>query len=302
MAFRQRQINGTVVDGDGSPVANAEVKFKPTKPLAYTPTHIVVDTSFSVQTDVDGNFTIDIWCDEDSLVAVDYNVYFPVVDGGEARDDHSASFSLQYGDASPINLAVLINASLPAPTEEEQLYTTIQEIVSEANDVTATLTNKSMSGASNTFSNIPQSAINSLLTDVLIAKQVFFHSPIPTAQTAAAGATTYSSVYAPGNNNTFNTEVLREVTAYVAGTLINFTVVTSTAQPASGSLELILRINGVDTLCTVTVPSGAAAGTFINLSFAAVALPLNARMAIKIVNNASSASAGIIHTTIVLQR
>lgn len=129
MAFRQRNIIGTITDGDGVPIVNGQVKFKPTKPLAYTTTHIVVDAAFTVQTDEDGYFEIDIWCDEDSLVQVDYNVYFPTANGGQANDDHGASFSLQYGDGSDINLAVLINASVPAPTPEELLYTLILELI-----------------------------------------------------------------------------------------------------------------------------------------------------------------------------
>jgi len=132
MAFRQREITGTVVDGDGSPIINGEVRFKPTKLLAYTATHVVVDADFRVQTDNDGNFTIDIWCDEDSLIPVDYNVYFPVVNGGQASNEHRASFSLQYGDGSPINLAVLINASIPAPPEGSLLYTFIEQMIAES--------------------------------------------------------------------------------------------------------------------------------------------------------------------------
>jgi hypothetical protein len=129
MAFRQRTINGTVVDGDGSPIANAEVKFKPTQLLAYTATHIVVDAAFTVQTDAGGDFSIDIWCDEDSLVPVNYNVYFPTTDGGQANDDHRASFSLEYGDGSAVNLAQLINGSIPAPTPDELLYEFINQAI-----------------------------------------------------------------------------------------------------------------------------------------------------------------------------
>ncbi len=132
MAFTQRTITGTITDGDGSPIVNGEVKFKPTIPLAYTTTHIVVDAAFTEQTDEDGAFEIDIWCDEESLVAVNYNVYFPVADGGQANDEHRASFSLEYGDGSPINLAVLINASVPAPSPEELLYTLIETLIAES--------------------------------------------------------------------------------------------------------------------------------------------------------------------------
>lgn len=135
MALRQREVIGTIVDGDGNPVTGAEVKFQPTEKLAYTSTHVIVDAPFVVTTDGSGNFSITLWCDEDSLVAVNYNVYFPPADGGLSDVQHVASFSLEYGDASPINIAELISGSIPAPSPSDLLYTFIEQTVNDSNRI-----------------------------------------------------------------------------------------------------------------------------------------------------------------------
>jgi hypothetical protein len=132
MALRQRNVVGFVVNGDGVPVQNATVQFKLTNPLAYTYTHVVVDTEFTAQTAGAGDFSISLWCDEDSLVAVNYNVQFPKETGGLPDPGHSASFSLEYGAGDDVNISELINASIPAPTPESLLYTYIDTVVAAA--------------------------------------------------------------------------------------------------------------------------------------------------------------------------
>lgn len=132
MALRERNVIGTVVDANGTPVSNATIKFKLTTPFAYTITHIVVDREFSVVTDEFGAFGLSLWCDEDSLVAVNYAVYFPIVSGGLPSDVHIGTFSLAYGDGSPTNLPELIFGGNPAPSEEDLLYTFIETAVNEA--------------------------------------------------------------------------------------------------------------------------------------------------------------------------
>lgn len=129
MALREREVTGIVVDGDGTPVSDATIKFKPTSPLGYTVTHIIVDREFTAQTDENGEFSITLWCDEDSLVAINYNVTFPVTNNGQPDAQHIANFSLQYGDGTPIDLATVINASIPAPTPEDLLYTLILDLI-----------------------------------------------------------------------------------------------------------------------------------------------------------------------------
>jgi len=132
MALRERNVVGTVVDANGTPIANATIKFKLTSPFAYTITHIVVDREFSVVTDEFGAFGITLWCDEDSLVAVNYAVYFPIVSGGLPSDVHIGTFSLAYGDGSTANLPELMFGDNPAPTPDDLLYTFIETTVNEA--------------------------------------------------------------------------------------------------------------------------------------------------------------------------
>jgi hypothetical protein len=132
MALRERNVIGTVVDGKGAAVANATIKFKLTTPFAYTITHIVVDREFTVVTDDSGAFAVSLWCDEDSLVAVNYAVYFPIVAGGLPSDVHIGTFSLAYGDGTTANLPELIFGGNTAPTPEELLYTFIETKVDEA--------------------------------------------------------------------------------------------------------------------------------------------------------------------------
>lgn len=132
MALRQREVTGIVVDGDGLPIENGTINFKPTSPLGYTTTHIVVDREFQAQTDETGAFSTTLWCDEDSLVTINYNVTFPIINNGPPDSQHIASFSLQYGDGTPVNLATVINASIPAPTPEDLLYTLIEQLIAAA--------------------------------------------------------------------------------------------------------------------------------------------------------------------------
>lgn len=131
MALREREVRGYVVDGDGLPLVNAKVSFKPTLPLGFTATHVIVDRTFEAMTDDDGYFSITLWCDEDSLVAINYNVKFPIVNGGLADDGHIANFSLAYGQGDPIDIGVLINAGIPSPTPQDLLYLLIEDLISE---------------------------------------------------------------------------------------------------------------------------------------------------------------------------
>lgn len=127
MAFRERLVQGYVVDGDGVPITNARVKFKPTVPLGYTSTHVVVDREFEAMTDAQGHFSRTLWCDEDSLVAINYTVQFPIANGGQADASHLASFSLAYGDGSAIDIGTLISLGLPTPTPTELLYQSVDQ-------------------------------------------------------------------------------------------------------------------------------------------------------------------------------
>lgn len=116
MAFRQRQVIGTVIDSKGSAVKNGIVTFLFTSPLGYTPTHVVIDRIATVQTDTEGNFSIMLWCDEDSSVPVNYTVVFPIADNGPSDASHKGTFSLHYSDTE-VNVSRLIAAASQADGE-----------------------------------------------------------------------------------------------------------------------------------------------------------------------------------------
>lgn len=97
------------------------------------------------------------------------------------------------------------------------------------------------------------------------------------------------------------TESERQMIIPVSGTLRNLFVRTNTAQPAGGgSLTLTVRINGVDTGITVTIPSGTAAGTLFNVTNSAAVVAGNL-ISMKGVNtHADTASAALIQWAITL--
>ncbi len=131
MALRLREVIGYAVNAAGDPISNGEIKFKLTSKIGFTSTHVIPDEEVTALTDNNGLFSKELWCDEDGLQSINYNAYFPKEDDGLAQDDYLASFSLAYGDGSPINLATAINASLPAPTESDLLYTFIEQSVAD---------------------------------------------------------------------------------------------------------------------------------------------------------------------------
>jgi hypothetical protein len=77
-----------------------------------------------------------------------------------------------------------------------------------------------------------------------------------------------------------------------ACTLSKFYFVTSTTQPATGTLVATLRKNNADTALVITVAAGSVANFFSNL-VNSVSFTAGQYANIKIVNNASTASAGV---------
>src|SRR5262249_46610352 len=92
----------------------------------------------------------------------------------------------------------------------------------------------------------------------------------------------------------FSATTVAEVEApfAIAGTLKNFYLRTSGAQPGTGSLVFTIYKNGSSTALTFTISAGAAAGTFSDTSHT-VSVSAGDRMAIQAVNNATSSSANI---------
>lgn len=141
MALRLRTITGTIVDGKGNPIYNSVVRFKLTQSLGYTSTHIIADREFETLTSSIGVFSVQLWCDDDSLKAVDYDVLFPVENNSPPSETHSASISLSYQDGSSKDIGTLIAEStlVEEIVTVEALSTVIDARVVEARkDVTTT--------------------------------------------------------------------------------------------------------------------------------------------------------------------
>ena len=114
MALRERNVVGILVDGDGTPITSGKITFKPTQPLGYTSTHVIVDRVIQITTNAaTGEFTASLWVDEDSLTPVDYTVTFPVANAGDADSGHTATISLSYEDGSDKNIGTLIAETTP---------------------------------------------------------------------------------------------------------------------------------------------------------------------------------------------
>jgi hypothetical protein len=74
---------------------------------------------------------------------------------------------------------------------------------------------------------------------------------------------------------------------------------TGTTQPGSGTLVITLRKNLVDTALVITIAAGAAANFYSNL-VNSVAFSSGDRCSVKVVNNASAASASVVGISVMV--
>lgn len=109
----------------------------------------------------------------------------------------------------------------------------------------------------------------------------------------AAGVTASSTqFFAPSGASFSGTESARQVAIPTAGTLRDLVVRTSSAQPSTGSLVCVLRVNGVSSLLSVTAAANAAAGTFSDLTDTVTLAALDL-VSISCANAATSTSATV---------
>lgn len=105
--------------------------------------------------------------------------------------------------------------------------------------------------------------------------------------TPAAGSTNYLPPYYYGVN-----AISYNFVTSVPGTLKNLRIITNTAQPGTGSLVFTVMKENLATAIVATVAAGSGAGTFTDTSNT-VSVAAGDRIIVRVVNNASSASAQI---------
>jgi hypothetical protein len=116
--------------------------------------------------------------------------------------------------------------------------------------------------------------------------------------TLTSGQTRYGALFG-GSANHNASDAVRRTPMITNGTLTRLYVMTSTAQPASGSLVCTVRKNSVDQALTITIAAGSAAGVFSDL-VNSVSVLVGDQMGMKFVNNASGTSAAILNNQVLL--
>lgn len=128
MAIRFRTVTGNLVHPRaGYPLSGALLEFALTSGFGLTATHLITDAPVLVKTDDAGRFNIDLWCDEDGLRPIDYQVTLPKDSGGEPIHEpaYQGVFSLVYGDGTTIDLPGLLIGSVAPPSSTAPLYALI---------------------------------------------------------------------------------------------------------------------------------------------------------------------------------
>lgn len=105
--------------------------------------------------------------------------------------------------------------------------------------------------------------------------------------TPAAGSTNYLPPYYYGVN-----AIIYNFLSSKAGTLKNLKIVTNSAQPATGTLVFTVMVENAASAITTTVTAGAAAATWSDTTHS-VSINSGDRVSLRVVNNATGASAQI---------
>ena len=116
--------------------------------------------------------------------------------------------------------------------------------------------------------------------------------------TLTASQTRFGSLFG-GSANHNASDAVRRTPMITNGTLTRLYVMTSTAQPATGSLVCTVRKNSIDQALTITIAAGSAAGVFSDL-VNSVSVVVGDQMGMKFLNNATGTSAGILNNQVLL--
>jgi hypothetical protein len=105
------EIEGYVVDAAGNAIGFATLKLKPTKRVAYSTTHVVVDDEVQTDTNDIGYFSFGVWRDDEAVEPVNYIVTIPTEGGGDPNEQYTVEISvpsgIDYIGAIPIGTIVV---------------------------------------------------------------------------------------------------------------------------------------------------------------------------------------------------
>jgi hypothetical protein len=115
-----RKVYGILRRPDGRPWPAATVEFQLASG-SFTASATYPSSKVAVQTNDDGAFETDLWCNAEGLEPSDYVCTYP--------DGEYFTFTLVYGDGSPIRDTVLRGAGVVPSTPQSPLYATVQALL-----------------------------------------------------------------------------------------------------------------------------------------------------------------------------
>lgn len=128
--LRAREVYGYWLKGDRTPLIGEEIIFTTTADLGYTDENTVAQRPVVAVVDSTGRYSAQIWCDEDSHVAIDWSVQFPKDPAAQSAVlPQPKSFSLAYQTGLPISIGSLLRLGVPAPNDPLMLYAAIDAYI-----------------------------------------------------------------------------------------------------------------------------------------------------------------------------
>lgn len=124
--LQRREVFLYWFEGDGDELPDEQIYFITSADLGYTNENFIAPRKVYAVHDEGARYKANLWCDEDSLVAIDWKVKFPKdPNDQDGVEPGLKSFSLAYGNGQPVGLGILLALSNPPPTDEILMYQAI---------------------------------------------------------------------------------------------------------------------------------------------------------------------------------